>query len=125
MTNRELIPAEAKAIMTRSQRHDINYIEESLDLADEFIAIRYPEGVRENTHDAVARVKFVLAENYPIGDVASFLERVIARTKNISDFTSKLRPSSEKDEIVYNLNRLTAMREQVVQQHVVPMCVPG
>lgn len=88
-------------------------------MADEFIDMRYPEGVRENTHDAVWRVKFVLAENYPIGDVANFLERVIARTKNISDFTSKLRPSSEKDEILYNLNRLIGMREQIVQQHAV------
>lgn len=88
-------------------------------MAEEFVAGGYIEGVRSTTHDAVARVKFVLAENYPIGDVANFLERVIARTKNISDFTSKLRPSSEKDEILYNLNRLIGMREQIVQQHAV------
>jgi hypothetical protein len=116
----ELIPPETKALMTRIQRHDINYIRESLDMALEDADDRHVEGVRRNIHDAVSRIKFVLEQNYPINE-ANFLELVFAQTKKVSDFTIKLRPSPEKDEILYDLNRLTAMRGQVAQQqHSVP-----
>lgn len=119
MINEEVVPPEAKTLMTRIQRHHIDYIQTSLDLAQGFAADGYIEGVRRNVHDAVSRVRFVLSEDYPIKK-DDFLENVVAEIHQVHNFAVKLPRSLEKDEILQNIEELKAMREQVAQRHAVP-----